>query len=140
MAEETPADSAEALAEAAVENAISAEQRRALLADPFVESLLESTLENTFFNMMSEAVHGEFNLHREPRLIIQNVHAGADDDEFAPAVLAPVADDELVEVPTGLLRSKSGVHQSDLAEEAGQAVTAATEPTEDAESPKSDDE
>ena len=113
--EETPAESAEALAEAAVEKAISAEQRRALLADPFVESLLESTLENTFFNLMSEAVHGEFNLHTAPRLIIQNVHAGA--EEPPPAALAPVADDEPVEVPKGLLRSQSGIHQSDAAKE-----------------------
>jgi hypothetical protein len=120
--EQTPAESAESMAEAAVEKAISAEQRRALLADPFVESLLESTLENTFFNMMSEAVHGEFNLHTAPRLIIQNVHAGAEEEQPPAAALAPVPDDEPVEVPAGLLRSQSGIHQSDAVKQQEEAA------------------
>jgi hypothetical protein len=96
------------------------ERRRALLADPFVESLLESTLENTLYNLMSEAVHGEFNLHTAPRLIIQNVHENAA-EEAAAAAAAAAAEDETSEVPTGLLRSQSGVHQSDAAAAAAAA-------------------
>jgi hypothetical protein len=106
-------EAVEAPAEAAAsKTAISAEQRRALLSDPFVESLLESALENTFFNLMSEAVHGEFNLHAAPRLIIQNVHEDAE-AAAAAAAAAAVVEEEEVEVPTGLLRSQSGVHQTD---------------------------
>jgi len=101
---------------AASSSAISLERKRALLADPFVESLLESTLENTFFNLMSEAVHGEFNLHAAPRLIIQNVHEGAAEEVAAAAAAATAAaKQEIAGVPTGLLRSQSGVHQTDAA-------------------------
>ena len=106
--------------EGARTSAISLERRRALLADPFVESLLESTLENTLYNLMSEAVHGEFNLHTAPRLIIQNVHENAA-EEAAAAAAAAAAEDETSEVPTGLLRSQSGVHQSDAAAAAAAA-------------------
>ena len=51
---------------------IPAEEKRKLLMDPFVEALLESTVEDTLFNLMAEAVHGEFNLDIPPRQIIQN--------------------------------------------------------------------
>lgn len=115
-AEMATTDAAEApsvVGESAASTSISLERRRALLADPFVESLLESTLENTLFNLMSEAVHGEFNLHAAPRLIIQNVHENAAEEAAAAAAAAAAATEESTQVPTGLLRSQSGVHQSD---------------------------
>ncbi len=123
-AEMATTDAAEApsvVGESAASASISLERRRALLADPFVESLLESTLENTLFNLMSEAVHGEFNLHAAPRLIIQNVHENAAEEAAAAAAAAAAATEESTQVPTGLLRSQSGVHQSD-------AVAAAAAP------------
>ena len=88
--------------------ALAPAQRQALLADPFVESLLESTLENTFFNLMSEAVHGEFQLSMAPRQIIQNAHEALDNQASGP----PGGGELEAEIPTGLLRSASGVHRS----------------------------
>ena len=67
---------------------------------------------------MSEAVHGEVNLHAAPRRIIQNGHENAAEEAAAAAAAAA---QESSEVPTGLLRSQSGVHQSD-------AVAAAAAP------------
>lgn len=65
------AATAEAAAVSPVE--MSPEQRHALLSQPFVEALMESTMEEALFNLMAEAVSDEFNLLVLPRQIVQNV-------------------------------------------------------------------
>jgi hypothetical protein len=57
----------------AVAPPLSTEKRASMLSEPFVEALMETTLEEALYNLMSEAIDGEFNLSVLPRQIVQNV-------------------------------------------------------------------
>ena len=85
-AAEVAADAEEDLA--VVTPAMSSEERHALLAQPFVEALMETTMEETLFNLMAEAIDDEFNLLVLPRQIVQNALV-----ESLPAAAAAAVDD-----------------------------------------------